>query len=281
MDAEHRVNRLLEHCPESVQVLPAPLDHVVELQRSRIAVQRHLDPLRLIGRLPQGHVAGGLAHRQLAVLPLQAPRDRVVAQAAVVSAPGDGLVAHAQRPHGVGPDVHHPHVLAAEEALAAQDLRRAGEAFRVLLVGLLGAAVADGAQVGRRHQAGVARAHVEGEVQGVEEDVQGVQQAGHLQAEVLGFEVGLQTLGVERRLGGDLGGRRGLRRLSHLLFDLNKPAEQKKQARCPHYPAAYLSSAAHQSSVHSRIYWVRFVPLYEHAGIRLLQDFCGAILGLQ
>lgn len=224
MDAERRINRLPEHGPEGVQVLPALLDQVVEHQRTGIAVQRHLDPLRLIGHLPQDHVAGGLAHGQLAVLPLQAPRHRVVAQAAVVSAPGYALVAHAHRPHGVGTDVHHPHVLAAGEALAAQDLGRAVEALRVLLVGLLGAAVADGAQVRRRHQDRVARAHVEGEVQRVEEDVQGVHQAGHLRAEVLGFEVGLQALGVERRPGGNLEGQGGRGRLSHLLIDLDEPA---------------------------------------------------------
>lgn len=178
MDAERWVNGLLEHSPEGVKVLPTPFD-AVEHKRTTLKVQRHLNPQR-IGHFPQGHVARGLAHRQLAILKLQAPGHGVVAEAAVVSPAKDALVAHPQRPHGVGPDVHHPHVLAAREALAAQDLGRGYETLRVILVGLLGGAVPDRAQVCGHHQADVGRVDVEGEVQRVEEDMEGIQEAGRL-----------------------------------------------------------------------------------------------------
>lgn len=178
MDTECWVNRLPKHSPECVEVLPTPFG-AVEHQSPPLIIQRYLNLQWRKSNFSQSHVTGGLAHCQLAVFPLQAPGHRVVTKTTVVTTTRDVLVTHTQRPHGFGTHFYHPNMLTAREPLAAQNLGCACKTLWVLHIRLLGGAVLDCAQIIGDYQAGVGSAEVEGEVQRVEEDMEGIQEAGH------------------------------------------------------------------------------------------------------
>lgn len=115
----------------------------------------------------------------------------------MVSTARDGLVARAKGPHAAAAHFCHPDMRACGKTLAAQDLRCTQEALRVVYVGLLGAGASDCVQVVGHQQAGVGSADVERDLQRVEQDVKGVKETDHFCAEVDGFEVCLETLGVQ------------------------------------------------------------------------------------
>lgn len=121
-------------------------------------------------------------------------------QAAVVSTTRDALVARTKGPHAAGAHFYHPDMHASRKTLAAQDLGCTYETLRVVYVGLLGGVAPDCAQIIRHQQAGMGCADVEGDFQGVEQDVKSIKETDHFSAEVLGFEVCLETFGVDGNL---------------------------------------------------------------------------------